>query len=75
MYESNRRGGVWGGSEFFDPPPKIYWATPTKFLIYYWIPQLKPSRLLPFLSELGKRGVCVHVQKSKGTSAPVQAAG
>jgi len=38
-----------------------------EFLIYHRNPQLKPSRLGPFLSNLGKRGggVCGHVQKSE----------
>ena len=47
-------GGVWGVSEFFwTPPPNIYWAAPTEFLIYRYHqnPQLKPSRLALFLSK------------------------
>ena len=44
----------------------LFWATPTELTTHQRNPQLKPSRLAPFLSKLGKRGgVCGHVQKSE----------
>jgi len=58
-FRSGRGGGVGSKSEnlgdrvFRISPPKFYWATPTEFQIYHRKPQLKPSRLAPFLSNLG----------------------
>ena len=40
--------GTWGGGS------RIYWAIFTKCYIYFWNPQLKPSRLVPLLGDLIK---------------------
>jgi len=58
-------GGVGGVSTFWDPPSRIYWGIFSKLQLYIWSPQLKPSRLAPFLSKLVKGGICAHFQKSQ----------
>jgi len=77
VWVKSRRGGVqlffWdtptpdvvvvflGGLQFF------FWDIPTEFKTYYRNPQLKPSRLAPFLSKLGKRGGLWTFLKVRGT--------
>ena len=42
--------GNWGGA------PEFYWATCTKNKMYFWNPELKPSRLAPLLGYFIKGG-------------------
>jgi len=43
------RGGG-GGPSLGGGAPNFFWATFTEFLIYHRNPELKPSRLAPFMS-------------------------
>jgi hypothetical protein len=59
IWVKSGRGGVgWspGGGSFLGGSPGFFLATSTEFYMYHRNPQLKPSRLPPFLSKLGKRG-------------------
>jgi hypothetical protein len=69
--EFNRRrsgGGGDGGFRLFGAsPPEFYWGIFSKLQLFIWIPQLKASRLAPFLSKLGKRGGLWTFSKVGGT--------
>jgi hypothetical protein len=56
-------GGSGEGSEFFGPPSKKLLGHSYKVFNIQRKPQLKPSRLAPFLSKLGKKGGSVHMSK------------
>ena len=49
-------GGHLGGRVNSWGSPELYWATFTKYYIYNWKPELKPSRLAPLLGDMIKGG-------------------
>ena len=53
---SERAGG---SRELGGGYPEFYWATFTKHYIYFWNPELKPSRLAPLLGDMIKGVVWV----------------